>query len=111
MTGTEPVPRARKQTARDLGNEVAAQTEGAFGSLMGPHGSQIDADGGKDGNVEDRQHAFRELFRMLEFEGNSAETKVQNARAPRTLLANDGVGIRTSHGNAFGFALDGISGR
>src|SRR5215468_1248766 len=97
MTGTQAVPRDRKRTARDLGNEVAAQTEGAFGSLTGPHWPQIDADGGEDGNVEDSEYAFRELFRMLEFEGNSAETKVQNARAPRTLLANDGVSIRANH--------------
>src|SRR5271157_140201 len=93
------------------GDEVAAEPECAFRRAAGPNRLQIDTDGGKNGDVKDGQNAFREVLRLLKFERDTTEAEVQYTGAASALFANDGVGIRANHGDAFGFSLNGIGSR
>ncbi len=85
---------------------MATETERAFSGPAGPDGLQIDTNGRKNGDVQDGEEVLREFFGLLKFERDPTEAKVQHTRAASALLANDGVGIRANHGNAFGLSLN-----
>lgn len=87
---------------------MAAEAERAFRRATGPHRLQINADGGKNGDVKNGEDVLRQIFRLLKFERDTAEAEVQHASAAGALLANDGVGIRANHGDALGFTLNRI---
>jgi len=76
---------------------MAAKAEGAFGGAAGPYRPQVDADGWKDGDVENCQDALGKLFRLLKLESNAAEAEIEDAGAPAALVADDGVGVSADH--------------
>lgn len=90
---------------------MATETERAFSGTAGPDGLQIDTNGRKNGDVQDGEEALREFFGLLKFERDPTEAEVQHTGAASALLANDGVGIRTNHGNAFGLSLNRVGSR
>ncbi len=61
--------------------------------------------------MQDRHNALGQLLRLFKFERNAAEAEIKYTGATSALLANDGVGIRTDHGNTFRFSLNRIAGR
>ena len=85
---------------------MAAKAEGAFSGAAGPDGPQIDADRRKDWDMENSQDALGEIFGLFKLQGNAAEPKVEDAGATTALVADDRVGVRSDHGDAFGFALN-----
>ena len=84
---------------------MTAKAEGAFRSTSGPNRPKVDADGRKDGDMKNGQDALREIFRLLKLEGNAAKSEVEDAGATAALIADNGVGVCSDHGDAFGFAL------
>lgn len=85
---------------------MAAKAERPFRSSAGPDRPQVDADGWKDRDMENRQDAFRQIFRLLELESDTAKPEIEDASAAAALVADDGVGIGSGHRNTFGFALN-----
>ena len=85
---------------------MASKAEGAFCRTARPDGPQIDTDRRKDRHMEDSQDALRKFFRLLKLECNAAKSKIEYARATAALVADDGVGVGSDHGNPFRFALD-----
>ena len=85
---------------------MAAKAEGAFSGAAGPDRPQVDADGRKNRDMENSQDALREIFGLFKLQGNAAEPKVEDAGATAALIADDGVGVGSDHGNTFGFALN-----
>ena len=96
---------------RGLRDEMAAEAEGAFAGVAGPDGFEIDADGGKNGDVEDGEEILGEFLGMFEFESDAAKAEIEDAGAAAACFADDGVSIGAGHGNAFGFALHGVGRR
>src|SRR5208337_860012 len=93
---------------RGSGDEVAAEAERAFRRTTRPHRPQIDADGGKNGDMKNGEDVLRQIFGLLKFEGDSAEAEVQHTSAAGALFTDDGVGIRANHGNALSFSLNRV---
>lgn len=85
---------------------MAAKAERPFRSSAGPYRPQVDADGREDGDMENCQDAFGEIFRLLELKSDTAKPEIEDASAAGALVADDGVGIGSDHGNTFGFALN-----
>jgi len=85
---------------------MAAKAEGAFRGAAGPDRAQIDADRGKNWDVEDCKDALRQLFGLFKLEGDTTKTEIENPGATAALVADDRVGVGSNHGNAFGFALN-----
>ena len=56
--------------------------------------------------MENCQDALGEFFRLLKFQGNAAKSEIEYARATAALVADDGIGVGSDHGNAFSFALN-----
>jgi hypothetical protein len=56
--------------------------------------------------MKNGQDAFGKLFRLLKLQGNPSEPKIKDAGAAAALIADDGVGVGASHGNALGFTLN-----
>ena len=52
------------------------------------------------------QDALGELFRLLKLQGNSPKPEIEDAGATAALIADDGVGIGSDHGDTLGFALN-----
>ena len=88
------------------GNEVAAKTKGPFGGASGPDWPEIDANGRKNWDMENCQEALREFLRLFKFESNAAEAKVEDAGAAATLVADNGVSVGASQGDALRLALN-----
>ena len=85
---------------------MAAEAEGTFRGAAGPDRAQINADGGKNWDVENCQDALRQLLRLFKLEGNTAKPEIEDAGATAALVADNRVGVGSDHGNAFGFALN-----
>ena len=85
---------------------MAAKAERPLRSSAGPDRPQVDANRWKDGDMENCQDAFGEIFRLLELESDAAKPEIEDAGATAALVADEGVRIRSKHGNTFGFALN-----
>jgi len=86
---------------------MAAKAERTLSGAARPDRPQIDADRGKNRDMEDRQDALGEFFRLFELQSDTAEAKIKDAGATTALIPDDRVGVGSDHGNAFGFALNG----
>src|SRR5271165_6428724 len=62
---------------RRSGNKVTTEAEGAFGSAARPNGAEVDTDWREDRNVQDCQDTFGKIFRLFEFQGDTAETQIE----------------------------------
>ena len=60
---------------------MTAEAEGAFGGSSGPDRPQVDADGRKDRDMENREDALGKLFGLLKLEGNAAKPEIEDAGA------------------------------
>src|SRR5579859_342374 len=91
------------------GDEMAAKAKGAFGGTAGPDWPQIDADGRKNGDMQYGQDALGEFFRLFKLESDATKPEIEDAGATAALVADNGVGVGSDHGNAFSLALNGES--
>lgn len=55
------------------------------------------------------EEVIRQLLGSVQFKSNSAKTQVENTGSAGGFLPKNRVGIRAGHGDAFGFALNGVS--
>ena len=94
-------------SGKSLGDESATDADAALRSLLFPDGSQIDANRRKNRNMQNGKEILGKFFSGIQFDGDTAEAKVEYAGAPGALVAKDRVGVGSGHGNALGLALDG----
>ena len=93
------------------GDESAADAEAALARLLPPNGPEVHANRGKNRDVKNREQVLRKVFGGIHLDGYAAEAKIENASAASPLFAQNGVGVGTDHGDAFGFALNGEDAR
>jgi len=60
--------------------------------------------------VKDGQKILGKHLCGVEFEGDTAETEVEYSGTTRSRFAQDRVGVRAGHGDAFRFALHSVIG-
>src|SRR5439155_15707711 len=100
----------RKTSKRqaESGNETAADTERAFGRGAGPDRLQIDSNRRKNRHVKNGEEIFGKRLAGVEFEGHTSEPQVEYFGTTRSRFAEDSVGVRAGHGNAFCFARHSV---
>ena len=72
---------------KSSGDEGAAYTEAALRSGLFPDGLQVNANGRKNGDVQDCKKIVWKLLGGVEFHGDTAEAKIDYAGAAETLVA------------------------
>jgi hypothetical protein len=71
----------------------------------------VDAHGRKNRNVKDCQDIFGKCIGRIQLERYASKSEVEDAGAPRSDIAENGIGICAGHGDAFSFSLDGVDRR
>ena len=58
--------------------------------------------------MQDRQDILGELFRLIKFQGDAAESQIQHTRPSSSLIADHRIRIGSDHRYSFRFALHGV---
>ena len=85
---------------------MAAKAEGTLRRAARPDRPQVDTDGRKDRDMQNGEDALGEFLWLFKFQGNTTKPEIEDAGAAATLVADDGVGVGSDHGDTFGFALN-----